>query len=116
MQKLLIQALCATAVFSAAFPAFAAGSFRATAVLETAAASSAAVAVEGVDWTCKGAYCSSAPRKVGLDSVVKECRKTAAVLGPVKAYTTRGRELTKGDLKACNKTAAEAPTEVAGAN
>ncbi|MCC7268762.1 MAG: hypothetical protein IT546_15690 [Caulobacteraceae bacterium] len=39
--------------------------------------------------------------------MVKECRKTAAVIGPVKGYTTRGRDLTKGDLRACNTGAAE---------
>lgn len=114
MQKLLIQALCAAAAFSVGFPAFAAPNFRASAVLEAAPASAVQV-VDGVEWNCKGAYCTSAPRKAGLDSVVKECRKTAAVLGPVKSYSTRGRSLTKGDLKACNTAAEQAATEVAEA-
>lgn len=107
MQKLLIQALCAAAAFSAGFPAFAAPSSRAQAVLVTPAAQQASYTVEDVTWSCNGAYCRSEPRKVGLDSVVKECRKTAAVIGPVKGFTTRGRELTKGDLRACNTGATE---------
>ena len=107
MQKLMIQALCAAAAFSAGFPAFAAPSSRAQAVLETPVAQPATYTVEDVTWSCNGAYCRSEPRKVGLDSVVKECRKTAAVIGPVKGFTTRGRELTKGDLRACNTGAVE---------
>ena len=107
MQKLLIQALCAAAAFSVGFPAFAASNTRAQAVLETPVAQPATYTVENVTWSCNGAYCRSEPCKVGLDSVVKECRKTAAVIGPVKGYTTRGRDLTKGDLRACNTGATE---------
>ena len=62
--------------------------------------------IAGVAWRCEGDACvGAAPRKTNLDGVVRECRKVVAVVGPVASYKTGGRELTGGELKACNRAA-----------
>jgi hypothetical protein len=62
--------------------------------------------IAGVAWRCDGDACvGEAPRKANLDGVVRECRKVVAVIGPVASYKTGGRELTDGELKACNRAA-----------
>lgn len=60
--------------------------------------------IEGVAWRCDGDQCAgAADRKGNLDGVVRECRKVVAVIGPVSSYRSGGRELTDGQVRACNK-------------
>jgi hypothetical protein len=67
--------------------------------------------IAGVTWTCDGDACvGQAERKANVDGVVRECRKVAAVLGPVAAYRSGARELSEGQLRACNKAAPEVLT------
>ncbi|MET0273785.1 MAG: hypothetical protein ABW360_12430 [Phenylobacterium sp.] len=64
--------------------------------------------VDGVNWRCEGDQCiGTAERHSTLDSPIKECRKVAAVIGPVTDYRTRGRVLTKGTLGVCNTAVAD---------
>ncbi|WP_257816491.1 hypothetical protein [Phenylobacterium sp. J367] len=41
---------------------------------------------------------------------MRECKKVAAVIGPVASYKSRGRDLTIGQLRACNKAAVQIQT------
>lgn len=60
--------------------------------------------IEGVAWRCDGDECrGAAERKGNLDGVVRECKKVVAVIGPVASYRSGGRELSDGQLRACNK-------------
>ena len=86
--------------------AFAAvGPFHAEAKLAGPAATATAT-IADASWSCQGDTCvGQAERRGSLDSPVRECKKVAAVLGPVVAYTTQGLKLQDGDIKACNTTA-----------
>jgi len=68
-----------------------------------APASAAEAVVDGVAWRCEGARCAGAVRRSGADGLVKECRRVAAVIGPVASYSSGGRELTAGQIRACNR-------------
>lgn len=82
---------------------------RAQATLAAPAASPGVVEIDGVQWRCEGAACAGAgERRAGLDSLMKECRKVAAALGPLASYESRGREMSAGNLKACNRAAGPA--------
>jgi len=60
--------------------------------------------IAGAAWRCDGDACvGAAARKGNLDGVVRECKKVVAVIGPVASYKTGGRQLSSGELKACNR-------------
>jgi len=60
--------------------------------------------ISGVAWRCDGDQCrGAAERKANLDGLVRECKKVVAVVGPVAAYRSGGRELSDGQVRACNK-------------
>ncbi len=59
--------------------------------------------------TCVGV----ADKKAGLDSLMKECRKVAAAIGPMTSYRTRGLQMSKGSLGVCNRAAAGVGTQAA---
>jgi hypothetical protein len=66
--------------------------------------------ISGVAWRCEGDACQGAGTKANLDGLVRECKKVVAVIGPVASYASRGRELTAGQLRACNKAAVKLQT------
>jgi hypothetical protein len=67
--------------------------------------------IAGVAWRCDGDACVGEARvRPNLDGVVRECRKVVAVVGPVASYRTSGRQLTDGELKACNRAAPDLQT------
>ena len=66
--------------------------------------------ISGVAWRCEGDACQGAGAKANLDGLVRECKKVVAVIGPVASYASRGRELTIGQLRACNKAAVKLQT------
>jgi hypothetical protein len=103
----------------AAMAAFGAGqalagpqaAFGAQAKLAGAPSAPRAETISGVRWTCDGDACTGvAERRANLDGPVRECKKVVAVLGPVTAYRTGPRELTAGQIRACNDGAAEVHT------
>lgn len=66
------------------------------------------VSVVGADWRCDGDICiGEGKRNVGLDSLMKECRKVAVELGPLAEYRSRGRSLSEANIAACNRLAAK---------
>jgi hypothetical protein len=93
--------MCASAGSMAGAPPF-----SGEATLAKAIAAPSEVQVDGVTWRCQGDKCQGrAERRSTLDSQIKECRKVAAALGELTAYTSRGREMTKGSVETCNRLA-----------
>lgn len=110
MQTLKISALTAALALMAS-GAFAAapGPFKGEATLAAPVSAPTEAVISGVTWKCDGDKCvGAAERYSSLDNPVRECKKVVAQVGPLSAYTTRGRELTPGNLKACNLAAAKA--------
>ena len=85
--------------------------FKGEARLVNASSAPRAETISGVAWRCDGDACvGEAPRRATLDGVVRECKKVVAVVGPVASYKTGARQLTDGELKACNRAAPEVQT------
>ena len=102
----MLSAIAAGAVLvsGAAFAQTAA--FKGEAKLVSATSAPREDVIAGVAWRCEGDACvGGAPRRTNLDGVVRECRKVVAVVGPVASYKTGGRQLSDGELKACNRAA-----------
>jgi len=80
------------------------GAFNGQAVLKAPAQAPQEATIAGVAWRCEGEQCfGQASRRSGVDGLVKECKRVAAVVGPVASYKSRGRELTAGQIRACNR-------------
>lgn len=102
---------CVTAI--AALAVFATGSafaqtagYQGEARLKAGATAPREAVISGVAWRCDGDQClGSADRKANLDGLVRECKKVVAVVGPVSSYRSGARELTDGQVRACNKAA-----------
>lgn len=93
--------LAVSTLVTAASPAY-----HAQAVLVTPVATPGETEIAGVKWRCEGDRCEGkGDRRGSLDSYMKECRKVAAALGELSAYTSRGREMSKRDVQSCNKAA-----------
>ncbi len=111
MQLKLFSAGLLSCALLAANPALAAG-FRAEARLATPVSPAATTVVEGVEWTCDGDACVGvADKRAGLDSLMKECRKVAAAVGPLTSYSSRGRTLTAGNVAVCNRLGAQSKAD-----
>ena len=106
-----VSAFAAMAVFAAG-PAFAqAPAHRGEAQLVTPAVTPVERTIEGVAWRCDGDQCQGAStRKGNLDGLVRECKKVVAEIGPVARYKSGPRELSAGQLRACNKGAIQMQT------
>ncbi|MDZ4372380.1 MAG: hypothetical protein U1C74_13280 [Phenylobacterium sp.] len=103
-------ALCAPLAMSAPAQAQTPGHVG-EARLVTPAPAPVAQTISGVDWRCEGEQCQgAAARRPNLDGVVRECKKVVAVIGPVASYRSGGRDLTAGQIRACNKGAIQVQT------
>lgn len=80
------------------------GEFNGQATLAAPAQAPQTATIAGVAWRCEGDQCfGQAARRSGVDGLVKECKRVAAVVGPISSYKSRGRELTAGQVRACNR-------------
>jgi hypothetical protein len=62
--------------------------------------------VEGVTWRCEADKCiGRAERRSTLNSFIKDCRRVAEAVGPLTAFSGRGRTATKGEVVTCNRLA-----------
>ncbi len=105
MQFPLLSAIAAALAILAPATAFAEG-FQGTAKLAQPLASPTSTVVNGVEWRCDGDTClGSAQRLAGVDGFMRECRKVSEALGPLASYASRGRTMSHGNLRACNKLA-----------
>lgn len=78
--------------------------FNARATLASASGAPQEATINGVSWRCDGGQCRGVGERVAnADNIVRECKRVAAVIGPVASYQNRGRDLTDGQLKACNR-------------
>jgi hypothetical protein len=116
MQSAMLSGAAAALALLACAPAFAEpptqAPFRGVATLATPISAPTNAVVAGVTWRCEADTCiGTAARRSTLDNPVRECRKVAAAVGPLAGYTTRGRELSKLNLNACNVAAAKAAGE-----
>ncbi|WP_296595086.1 hypothetical protein [Phenylobacterium sp.] len=101
-----VSAIAAVAVFAAGAAAAQTSGFRSEARLKSAAGAPREETISGVAWRCDGDECQgAADRKGNLDGLVRECKKVVAVVGPVASYRSGGRELSDGQVRACNKAA-----------
>lgn len=117
MKKRFVTSLAAILLCASAGSMAAAPPFSGEATLAKAVAAPSEHTIDGVTWRCEGTKCSGrADRRSTLDSQVKECRKVAAALGELTAYTSRGREMTKGSVDTCNRLAASGKDEEMVAN
>ena len=107
MQKFqMLSAVAAAAALLGSAAYAAPPAFRGEATLATPAQGEKTVKISGVDWRCAGPDCvGEGARRSSIESIMKECRKVAAELGPLAAYQSRGRAMTKGNLAACNQAA-----------
>lgn len=111
MQFQLFTAASISLSLLCAGPALAQG-FKGTAKLATPVAASSAATVEGVDWRCEGDTCLGvSSKRAGLDSLMKECRKVSAAVGPLAAYSSRGRTMSASNVATCNRLAEQARTD-----
>lgn len=114
MQRLglLLAAALATAV--AAPHAQAGESSRREAQRVEAVAASLETAVDEVSWTCVGDRCvGTGPKR--LDSMMRECRKVSAAVGPLASFERSGRKMSARDVATCNRLARTAGYNIAGA-
>jgi hypothetical protein len=78
--------------------------FNGQAKLAAPAQAPQSATIAGVAWRCEGDQCfGQAARHASVDGLVKECKRVAAVVGPISSYKSRGRELTAGQVRACNR-------------
>jgi hypothetical protein len=109
MQKFRISGAFFTAALLAAGASWAEapGQFRGAVKLADPSAAPAEARIVGVDWRCAADGCvGEASRYTTIDSVARECRQVAAVLGSVTAYASRGVRLSPSEIAACNHAAA----------
>jgi hypothetical protein len=117
MQKFRISGMIFAAALLAAGSAGAAGAdapgrFVGAVRLADPAAAPAQARIVGVTWRCAADGCiGAADRYTTIDSVSRECREVAAVLGSVTAYASRGVRLSRSELAACNRAAAPRTTQ-----
>lgn len=83
-----------------------AAEYQAEASLERAVPATTDTEIEGVNWRCTADKCVGTPvgrRSAG--SRVDECKRLAAAVGKLASFSSRGKELSKRDLDACNRVA-----------
>lgn len=101
-----VSAMAAVAVFASGTAFAQTAGYRGEARLVSANAAPREETISGVAWRCEGDQCQgAAERKANADGLVRECKKVVAVVGPVASYKSGGRELSDGQVRACNKAA-----------
>ncbi len=99
-----VSAIAAMAVFASGSAFAQTAGYRGEARLVSASSAPREQVIAGVAWRCEGDQCTgAADRKSNVDGLVRECKKVVAVVGPVASYKSGGRELTDGQVRACNK-------------
>jgi len=106
-----VSAFAAMAVFAAGSAFAQAPAYKGEARLVTPTTAPVEQTIGGASWRCDGDACQgAATRKGNLDGLVRECKKVVAVIGPVASYKSGARELSEGQVRACNKAAIQMQT------
>lgn len=79
----------------------------ARATLASAPAKTSSVVIDNLTWTCDGASCTGVTTRALAESshwlrFDRGCKAVAAALGPLSAYSHRGRAATASALAKCN--------------
>jgi hypothetical protein len=84
-----------------------AAEYQAEASLERAVPATTDTEIDGVNWRCTAVKCVGTPvgRSRSVGSRVDECKRLAATVGKLASFSSRGKELSKRDLDACNRVA-----------
>ena len=107
----LLSAIAAVAVMASGAAIAQPAPYQGSAKLVSPASAPREEVIAGVTWRCEGDACAgAAARKSNLDGVVRECKKVVAVIGPVASYRSGPRELTDGQVRACNRGAIKVQT------
>jgi hypothetical protein len=114
MQSAILLAAAAAGALLLAGQANAATVFRSEAKLATPAAQPLAATISGAAWRCEGDACVGERSQPTLDTPMRECRKVAAQMGALAAYTSDGQKFDAGDLKACNVAAKASSGDATG--
>ncbi|MFC3079861.1 hypothetical protein ACFODL_17300 [Phenylobacterium terrae] len=114
MQRLGFLGAAALAAVIAAPHAQAGETSRREAQRVEAVAASLETAVGEVAWTCVADRCVGVGPK-RLDSMMKECRKVSAAVGPLASFERSGRKMSARDVSTCNRLAGTAGYNLAGA-
>lgn len=102
MRKAAALGLCALGAFG--FAQSRAADYQAEASLQRALPGTTDTEIDGVNWHCSGDKCIATPvGRKSPGSRLDECRKLAFALGRVASFSSRGKELAKRDLDACNR-------------
>lgn len=114
MQRLGVLGVAAMAILTAQpYSAEARETSRREAACAQTTAVSLEAAIGDVSWTCVGDRCvGTGPKR--LDSMMKDCRRVAAAIGPLQTFERSGRRLTPRQVAACNRLAGEAGYVLAG--
>lgn len=115
MQRLgFLGAAALAAVIAAPHAAQAGETSRREAQRVEAVAASLETAVGEVAWTCVADRCVGVGPK-RLDSMMRECRKVSAAVGPLASFERSGRKMSARDVSTCNRLAGTAGYNLAGA-
>jgi hypothetical protein len=107
----VLSAVAAIAMLAAGAAHAQSDGYRGEAKLLSPATAPVSQTIAGADWRCDGDACTGvAAHKANLDNIVRECKKVVAVIGPVAAYKSNGREADSGQLRACNDAAPKVQT------
>ncbi len=67
-----------------------------------AALSQESAAKPAIDWSCEGDRCV-VRMAASPEDMLRQCKRTVRVTGPVSSYRVGDRELTGAELRACNR-------------
>lgn len=95
-----MRALIVAAALFVAAPALAQSNASSATLVDASKAPAGRTIIDGAAWRCEGATCTA--NGGANQTPVRACRRVAARLGPVSAFTYKGVELSAEDIAACN--------------
>jgi hypothetical protein len=95
-----MRALLIAAVLFAAAPAFAQAPATSAVLADAARAPTGNTIIDGATWRCEGTTCTASGG--ANQPATRACRRVAARLGPVSAFSYKGVALTAEQIAACN--------------
>lgn len=95
-----MRAFLLAAALLVAAPAFAQSTGSSATLADAATAPAGRTIVDGATWSCDGATCTASGG--ANQPATRACRRVAARLGKVTAFTWKGQALSAEQIAACN--------------
>lgn len=95
-----MRALVLASALLLAAPAFATSNGSSATLADSASAPAGRTIIDGAAWSCEGATCTATGG--ASQPAVRACRRVAARLGQVTAFTWKGQALTTEQISTCN--------------